>query len=259
MDLGLAGRKAIVCASSAGLGKACALALAREGCEVVINGRDSTRLDRAAEEIGTATGARVTPVVADLNERSGRETLLAAGSNADILVNNNAGPDPANFMDLGEDEWRNALEANFLAPVFMIKGVLPGMRRRKFGRIVNITSARVKTPTPTMGLSTSPRAALTAMCKALSLEVAIDNVTLNNLLPERFETERQTFMAERMSKSEGISLDDARARIAESIAAKRMGKPEEFGAACVFLCSVQAGYISGQNLQLDGGSYRGLI
>jgi len=117
----------------------------------------------------------------------------------------------------------------------------------------------MKTPTPTMGLSTSPRAALTAICKALSLEVAVDNVTLNNLLPERFETERQTFMAERMSKSEGISLDDARARIAESIAAKRMGKPEEFGAACVFLCSVQAGYISGQNLQLDGGSYRGLI
>jgi 3-oxoacyl-[acyl-carrier protein] reductase len=259
VDLGLAGRKAIVCASSSGLGKACAVALAREGCTVVVNGRNEERVNATAREISQGTGARAIAVVADLTKATGRELLLAALPEPDILVNNNAGPEPRSFLELGEAEWRDALESNFLAHAYLIRAVLPGMRARKFGRIVNITSARVKSPTPTMALSTSPRAALTALCKAVSLEVAPDNVTLNNILPERFETERQRFMAERMAEADRISIDEARTRIASTIAAKRMGRPEEFGAACAFLCSVHAGYISGQNLQLDGGSYRGLI
>jgi 3-oxoacyl-[acyl-carrier protein] reductase len=259
VDLGIKGRRAVICASSAGLGKACALALAREGCEVVVNGRDQTRLLATAREIESVTGSVVHAVVADLNTEDGRAALLEAGGASDILVNNNAGPEPKSFLDIDRREWLAAFEANFFAAAFMIKGVVSGMRARKFGRIVNITSARVKSPTPAMGLSTSPRTALTALCKSLSLEVAVDNVTINNLLPERFETERQRFMAERLVQTEGIPLAEARRKIAESIAAKRMGDPVEFGDACAFLCSAQAGYISGQNLQLDGGTYRGLI
>jgi 3-oxoacyl-[acyl-carrier protein] reductase len=235
------------------------MALAREGCVVAVNGRNEERVNATAREISACTGSRAIAVVADVTTSAGRERLLAALPEPDILINNNAGPEPGSFLELGEKEWRDALEANFLAHAFLIRAVLPGMRARKFGRIVNITSARVKSPTPTMTLSTSPRAALTALCKALSLEVAPDNVTLNNILPERFETERQRFMAERLSQSDHISIDEARARLASTIAAKRMGKPEELGAACAFLCSAHAGYISGQNLQLDGGSYRGLI
>jgi 3-oxoacyl-[acyl-carrier protein] reductase len=259
MDLGLTGRRAIVCASSAGLGRACATALAREGCHVIINGRDSQRLEEAAREIATSIGVNVTPVAADLDTDEGRRCLIAACPDADILVTNNAGPDPGQFIDWDRADWMRAIESNFFAPMFMIRALLPGMRTRGFGRIVNITSARVKSPTPTMGLSTSPRAALTALCKSVSLDVAADNVTINNLLPERFETDRQIFMAKRLMASENLSYADACRRIAETIAAKRMGRPEEFGDTCAFLCSTQAGYISGQNLQLDGGSYRGLI
>jgi 3-oxoacyl-[acyl-carrier protein] reductase len=235
------------------------MALAGEGCTVVVNGRNEERVTATAREIEQTTGVRPIPVVADITQAAGRKALLAALPEPDILVNNNAGPEPRSFLEIGEAEWRDALEANFLAHAFLIRAVLPGMRARKFGRIVNITSARVKSPTPTMALSTSARAALTALCKAVSLEVAPDNVTLNNLLPERFETERQRFMAERLSQADSIPMDEARARIAATIAAKRMGQPEEFGAACAFLCGNHAGYISGQNMQLDGGSYRGLI
>jgi 3-oxoacyl-[acyl-carrier protein] reductase len=259
MKLGLEGRTAVVCASSDGLGKACATSLAREGCAVIINGRDPERLQAAADEIRSATGATVKPVRADLNTEAGRSALAAAGAGASILINNNAGPEPGPFLGFEREDWEGAMEANFYAPVFMIKALLPGMRARKFGRIVNITSARVKSPTPTMALSTAPRAGLTALARSLALDVAIDNVTVNNLLPERFATQRQVEMAHRMVKERGISYDEAIAAIAETIAAKRLGKPEEFGDTCAFLCSMQAGYISGQNLQLDGGSYRGLI
>jgi 3-oxoacyl-[acyl-carrier protein] reductase len=151
------------------------------------------------------------------------------------------------------------LEANMLAPILLIRAVLPGMRERRFGRIVNITSAMVKSPRAHMGLSTAARTGLTALCKSLVPEVARDNVTINNLLPERIDTGRQRFMAERMMKAENISYEEARSRIVDTIAAKRFGKPSEFGDACAFLCSAQAGFISGQNLQLDGGSYGGLI
>ena len=259
MDLGLGGRKAILCASSRGLGKACALALAREGCSVVINGLDADRLALAAQEIREATGAQVTPVRADINTEEGRAALIAACPDADILVNNNSGPPPGKLQDWDHAQWLQAVEANMLAPIFMMKAVLPGMQARKFGRIVNITSAMVKSPRAHMGLSTSCRTALTALAKAVSRDVAVDNVTINNLLPERIDTDRQKFMAERMMKLDNITREEARRRMAESLPARRLGTPEEFGDACAYLCSAQAGFITGQNLQLDGGGYNGLI
>jgi 3-oxoacyl-[acyl-carrier protein] reductase len=245
MDLGLAGRKAIVCASSRGLGRACARALAAEGVEVVVNGRDAERLATTAEDIRRETGARVTAVAADLCTESGREKLLAAC--------------PGRFQDWDRARWLEALEANFLAPVLMLRAVLGGMRARRFGRVVNITSAMVKSPLGPMGLSTAARSALTAVCKGLSKEAARDNVTINNLLPERIDTDRQRFMAELRAKTGGVPLAQAYAEIAASIPAGRLGTPEEFGAACAFLCSAGAGYICGQNLQLDGGAYAGLV
>lgn len=259
MDLGLTGRKAIVCASSRGLGRACASALAAEGVAVVINGRDAERLAATAEELRAASGVSITAVVADLNTESGRAALLAACPEPDILVNNNGGPPPGRFEDWDHAAWLAGLEANLLAPVMMIRGVIGGMRARRFGRIVNITSAMVKAPHSLMGLSTAARSALTAVCKGLSREVAADNVTINNLLPERIDTDRQRFMAELRSTMGGITLEEAYAEIAASIAAGRLGTPEEFGAACAFLCSARAGYVSGQNLQLDGGTYPGLL
>jgi len=259
MDLDIAGRKAIVCASTQGLGRACATALAREGCVVTINGRSAERAQQIAREITAETGATVHGVGADITTEAGRAALLAACPDADILVNNNAGPPPGKLADWDHDQWLGALESNMLAPALLIRALVPGMRARKFGRIVNITSAMVKSPRPMMALSTGARAGLTAFCKSLSLDVAVDNVTINNLLPERIDTPRQKFMADRMVREQGISFEQARVQIAESIAAKRFGTPKEFGDACAYLCSVQAGFISGQNLQVDGGSYAGLV
>ena len=258
MDLGINGRRALVCASSSGLGLACATALAREGCEVWLNGRHPERLAQARAQVA-AGGATVHAVAADLVTPAGRDALLAACPEPDILVNNNAGPPPGELADWDHAAWIAALEANLLAPLLLVRAVLPGMRARRFGRIVNITSAMVKSPRATMALSTTARTGLTAFCKAISFEAAADNVTINNLLPERIDTPRQQQMAERLMQRDGIGLDEARRRIAMSIAARRMGRPEEFGDACAFLCAAQAGFISGQNLQLDGGSYPGLI
>ncbi|MGB1087060.1 MAG: SDR family NAD(P)-dependent oxidoreductase, partial [Alphaproteobacteria bacterium] len=242
MDLGLNNKKAIVCASSRGLGKACALSLAREGVDVVINGRTEENLQSAAAEISALKAGKVTTVLADINTADGRAALLAACPAPDILVNNNEGPPPGLFNDWGESDWQAALQANLLAPVALIQAVLPGMQERKFGRIVNITSAMVKAPNVFMGLSTTARSGLTAMCKGLSGTVAQDNVTLNNILPERFDTDRQKQMAEIAVAMRGITLEEARAEIANTIAAKRMGEPHEFGDACAYLCSAQAGY-----------------
>ncbi len=259
MDLGIKNKKALVCASSQGLGLACALALAREGCQVMINGRAAQRLSTARSQIERETGVIVATQVADITTESGRMALLDACPELDILINNNAGPAPGVLADWDHATWINALEANMLAPILLIRGFLPGMRQRKFGRIVNITSAMVKSPRPHMALSTTARTGLTAFSKSLSLEVAVDNVTLNNLLPERIDTPRQKFMAERLMKLHGIDMAQARQRIVETVAAKRFGTSKEFGDACAYLCSVQAGFISGQNLQLDGGSYAGLV
>jgi len=259
MDLGIKGRKAVVCASSQGLGLACATALAREGCSVFINGRNAERLAAARAQIEQETGVRVQTVTADISTEAGRQALFDACPEADILVNNNAGPQPGKLADWDHAAWIAALESNMLAPILLIRAFIPGMRARKFGRIVNITSAMVKSPRPHMALSTTARTGLTAFSKSLSLEAAVDNVTINNLLPERIDTPRQQFMAERWMKQYNIDMAEARRRITETVAAKRFGTPREFSDACAFLCSDQAGFISGQNLQLDGGSYHGLI
>ena len=259
MDLGIKGRKAVVCASSQGLGLACATSLAREGCEVWINGRTEAKLIEAAAQIEALTGHRPQVIVADITQEQGRAAIVAACPEADILVNNNAGPEPGKIADWSEQDWRDAVEGNMLAPIMLIKSSVPGMRARKFGRVINITSAMVKSPSATMGLSAAVRTGLTALSKSVQKDSVVDNVTINNLLPERFDTDRQRFMAERMSQRESITVDEARQRIANTIAAKRFGKPQEFGDACAYLCSAQASFISGQNMQLDGGSYAGLV
>ena len=260
MDLGLKGRKALVCASSQGIGLACATALAREGCAVVLNGRDEAKLAQAAAQVREKGGAvEVRWVAGDLTTEEGRATIVAACPDADILINNNAGPKPGKFQEWDHARWLAALEGNLLAPVFMIHALLPGMRDRKFGRIVNITSAMVKAPRPHQGLSTAARSGLTALCKAISREAVADNVTINNILPERIDTPRTKYLAERMMAQQGITFEEAMRQIVATIPAGRMGRPEELADACAFLCSAQAGYICGQNLQLDGGAYPGLI
>jgi 3-oxoacyl-[acyl-carrier protein] reductase len=260
MDLGIKGRRAFVSASSQGLGFACAQALASEGVAVVLNGRNTEKLEAAAQTLRCLVpGAEVSVIAADLSTKEGREAILAAYPEVDILVNNNAGPPPGKLDEWDESALLGALGANMIPAVQLMRAWIPGMRQRKFGRVVNITSAMVKSPHYIMGLSTSARTALTAISKAISVDVVVDNVTINNLLPERIDTPRQEFMAQRLIAEHGIDREEARRRIAATINAKRLGRPEEFGAACAFLCSTYASYISGQNLQLDGGSYEGLI
>ena len=260
MDLGLAGRTAFVAASSQGLGYACALSLAREGVSVTLNGRDEGKLAVVAGALRhEVPGASVAWVAADLTTKEGRAAIVATVPAVDILVNNNAGPPPGVLQDWDEDALVGALRANMVPGVELMRVYVPGMRARKFGRVVNITSAMVKSPAYDMGLSTSARAALTAISKSISKDVASDNVTINNLLPERFDTPRQEFMVQRRMVAQGVGRAEARRQIESTIAAGRLGRPEELGDACAFLCSAQAGYISGQNLQLDGGSYQGLV
>ncbi len=259
MDLGISGRKAIVCASSRGLGRACAEALLKEGVEVIINGREAARLEAAVQELSQSTGGKVRGVVADVTTAEGRAALLAACPSPDILVNNNAGPDPRDFLTNDEAVWMGALEANMVAPMMLVRAVLPGMIERKFGRIINITSAMVTTPRPHMTLSSGARAGLTAAMKGLSFEVAKHNVTINNMLPERIDTARQHQMAKVQMKRRGITYEQARKEQVESIAAKRLGLPSEFGATCAFICSAHAGFMSGMNIHLDGGSYPALV
>jgi 3-oxoacyl-[acyl-carrier protein] reductase len=259
MDLGIRDRQAIVCASSRGLGRACAEALAREGVHVTLNGRDPASLKEAVDAIAAEHGVRVEGVAGDIAAEKTQQALLHACPTPDILVNNNGGPPPGRFADWDRDAWVGALDANMLAPLAMIRAVLAGMCERGFGRIVNITSAMVKTPLSPMGLSTGARTGLTSVSKALSRDVAHANVTINNLLPERIDTSRQRGMAEVHAKLAGISIEQAYEAMKASIAAGRLGRPEELGDACAFLCSAQAGFISGQNLQLDGGTYAGLL
>jgi len=259
MDLGIKGKKAIVCASSKGLGKACAKALMEEGVSVVINARGEDALKETFKELCEIDKDRISMVVADLDTEEGRNRIIESCPEADILINNNSGPPPVNFLESDKNLWMKALDSNMLSAIFMIKDLLPGMTERKFGRIINITSAMVKSPHPLMSLSTSARTGLTAFSKGISKDVAKHNVTINNLLPERFDTDRQVFMTEMLMENQNISREEARSQIASSIAANRFGKPEEFGATCAFLCSEQASFISGQNIQLDGGSYEGLI
>lgn len=259
MDLGIAGRHAIVCASSQGLGFACAVSLAREGVHVTLNGRDPEPLADAVERLAAAHPVDVGSVTGDIADPATQAALLSACPTPDILVNNNGGPAPGRFADWDREAWIAALDANMLAPLAMIRAVLDGMVDRRFGRIVNITSAMVKTPLSPMGLSTGARAGLTSVAKALSKDVARANVTINNLLPERIDTGRQRQMAELHASLADITVEQAYEHMASTIAAGRLGRPEEVGDACAYLCSAQAGFLSGQNLQLDGGSYGGLL
>jgi 3-oxoacyl-[acyl-carrier protein] reductase len=259
MDLGLSGRSAIVCGSSRGLGRACAEALVREGVDVLVTGRTTGDVETAVAALANLGGGRAKGLTCDVTSRAGREAIVAGLPNADILVNNSAGPPPKAFLDTDGEDWPPAVERYMIAPLLLTQSLLPGMIARKFGRIVNITSAMVTTPRPHMSVSAGSRAGLTAAMKAISLDVARYNVTINNLLPERIDTDRQVFMAKETARRDKISFEEARERQVQSIAAKRLGRPEEFGAACAFLCSALAGFISGQNLHLDGGSYPALI
>ncbi len=260
MDLGISQRRAIVTASSAGLGFACAQALVREGVHVVINGRDRDNLEAAALQLRDLGAVdQVIAVCGNIENESTRAALFAACPAPDILVNNNGGPNPGRFGEWKRDDWIAAIDSNMLAPIAMIQGSIDGMVQRQFGRIVNITSAMVKSPRSPMGLSSAARTGLTAVCKGLSRDVAHANVTINNLLPERIDTGRQRQMAELAVTFKGITLEEAYDDIAQTIAAKRLGRPDEFGAACAFLCSAHAGFISGQNIGIDGGTYEGLI
>jgi 3-oxoacyl-[acyl-carrier protein] reductase len=259
MNLGIEGRTAIVCGSSQGLGLACAQALVSEGVSVVLNGRDEIKLEKTAADLRKAAQGKVTAVAADIATTEGRERLVAAAPLCDILINNNGGPKPGYFADVDHDTWIEVLEANMIAPLMLTRAVLPGMKERRFGRIINITSAMVTTPRPHMAPSAGARSGLTGAMKALALEVARFNITINNLLPERFDTDRQHQMAKAAMARENISYEEARARQVASIAAKRLGDPKEFGATCAFLCSAYAGFMSGQNIHLDGGSYPALV
>jgi 3-oxoacyl-[acyl-carrier protein] reductase len=261
MDLGIAGRRGIVCASSQGLGRACAEALAREGVNVVVNGRDQEKLAKAAGEIRALPGLEreVVPVVADITTEEGRLSLLAACPEPDILVTNNRGPTPGPLPDMSPELFEEALTLHYRAPLALLAGVLPGMKTRGWGRIVNITSAMVTTPHEFMISSAGARAGLTASMKAASFDAIAHGVTINNLLPERFATQRQIDNANRVVAQRGITFDEAWAEQAATIPAGRHGKPEEFGATCAFVCSVHASFMSGMNVHLDGGSYPGLV
>jgi 3-oxoacyl-[acyl-carrier protein] reductase len=260
MDLGIAGRKAIVCASSRGLGRACAEALAAEGVSVVLNGIDPARLESVAAEVRAAyPKVEIKAVVADVTTAQGRAALLAACPEPDMLINNVGGPPVMPPLDATETQWLSALNNVLMSAVLLTRAVVPGMVERGFGRVINITSGQVTAPRGEMTLSAAPRAALTAFMKGLSLDVMQHNVTINNLLPERFATDRQRDHARRVSIEKGIPLEQALRERGSTVAAKRLGEPVEFGATCAFYCSAHAGYMSGQNVHLDGGSYPGLV
>ena len=252
MDLGISGRTAVVCASSKGLGKGCAAALASAGCRVIINGRDAASLEVTRAELAKL-GGEVIAVVADVGTAEGRAALLEAAGNVDILVNNNAGPPFRDFREISDEAMLAGVNANMLTPIALIRAVIDGMAERQFGRIVNLTSSSVKAPLAGLDLSSGARAGLTAFVAGIARTVADKNVTINGILPGSFDTDRLRSGFERTSRNEGISIEEARQRSASRIPAKRFGTPDEFGALCAFLCSAQAGYITGQSILIDGG------
>jgi 3-oxoacyl-[acyl-carrier protein] reductase len=255
MDFGIAGRKAIVCAASKGLGRACAMSLAREGVELVITARTKETLEQTAEEIRSATGAKVIAVAGDITTEAGRAAALAACPEPDILVNNAGGPPPGDFREWTRDDWIKAVDANMLTPIFLIKATVDGMCARGFGRIVNITSGSVKSPIPQLGMSNGARAGLTGFCAGLARQVARHNVTINALLPGPFLTDRLRSGAAHAARAAGRSVEEELAERAKSTPAGRVGDPAEFGDACAFLCAASSGFIVGQNLLLDGGAF----
>ncbi len=257
MDLGIRGRTAIVCASSQGLGRACALALAEAGVSLVINGRNRTLLDRTATEIRQATGAEVTPVLADVSTLEGQAALLAICPTPDILINNNGGPPFRDFRELDRQAMLTGVTMNMVTPIELIQKVMDPMIARGFGRIVNITSISVKMPVAGLDLSSAARAGLTAFVAGVARKVADKNVTINNLMPGSFDTQRLRGGFAASSKKTGKPETAVAAQAMAEIPAKRFGTPAELGQTCAFLCSVHAGYITGQNILLDGGAYPG--
>jgi 3-oxoacyl-[acyl-carrier protein] reductase len=257
MDMGLRGKSALVCASSKGLGRGCAFSLAREGVNLVITARGKEALEKTAEEIRAATGVRVTTVACDITTDSGRALALAACPNPDILINNAGGPPPGDFRNWTRDTWIAALDANMLTPIELIKATVDGMMARKFGRIVNITSSSVKAPIEILGLSNGARSGLTGFVAGIARKTVAHNVTINNLLPGSFDTDRIRTTCETLAKNRGVSVEVIRKERMALCPAGRFGDPAEFGDACAYLCSAQAGYVTGQNFLIDGGSYPG--
>ena len=259
MELGISGRKALVCGASAGLGLACAQALAREGVELVIAARTEGPLREAAQALGAIGSAPVAWVAADVTTAQGRARIFAAHRDFDIIVTNAGGPAPGDFRNWERDTWLAALDANMLAPIALIRQVVDGMMARGFGRIVNITSSAVKSPVDGLGLSTGARCGLTGFVAGLARTTVANGVTINNLLPGTFDTQRLAGNFAAQAKRDGLDVESVRAQRIAKHPAKRLGRPEEFGAACAFLCSAHAGYINGQNLLLDGGSFPGTM
>jgi 3-oxoacyl-[acyl-carrier protein] reductase len=259
MDLGLQGRKALVCGASKGLGRGCAEALAMEGVHVTIVARNAQALEATAEEIRkkAAAGATVTAVACDITTPEGRAKALAACPQPDILVTNAGGPPPGDFRDWNRDAWIAALDANMLTPIELIKATVDGMMNRKFGRIINITSSAVKAPIDILGLSNGARSGLTGFVAGVARKTVANNVTINNLLPGPFDTDRLAATMAGAAKASGKTVDEVKDIRRKQNPAQRFGTPAEFGAFCAFLCSVHAGYMTGQNILLDGGAYPG--
>ena len=269
MDLGIQGRRAIVCASSKGLGRACAEALAAAGVDLVLNARNRDTLDQTAEAIRTTHGVSVTAIAADITTDEGRAAVLTACADPDILVNNAGGPPPGDFRNWSREDWLAALDANMLTPIELIKATVDGMMARGFGRIVNITSSSVKAPIEVLGLSNGARSGLTGFVAGIARKTVRHNVTINNLLPGSFATDRLESFIHATAKAliawsavppgadDATSRDAAVKELEAETPAGRFGHPPEFGAACAFLCSVHAGYVTGQNWLLDGGAYPG--
>jgi len=255
MDMGLRGRKAIVCASTRGLGRACAIALAREGVDVTINGRDEGRLTEVAQDIMSEFGVRVTAAAGDVGSPQVRAALLRACPDPDILINNNSGPPVKDFRDLTQADVAAGVNANMYAPIAMIQAVIEGMQQRKFGRIVNITSGSVKMPLQGLELSSGARAGLTSFVAGVARQVAADNVTINCVLPGAFDTDRLRAASQTQAQMRGVAVEALQEERMQAIPARRFGRPEEFGALCAFLASAYAGYITGQNLLIDGGAF----
>lgn len=259
MDLGIKGKRAVVCASSKGLGLGCARALAGEGVHLVMNARGAEALEQAADAIRSEFGVEVATVAADVTTAEGQAALIEAAGDADILVTNAGGPPPGMWHDWDREDFIKALDANMLTPIALIKALVPGMMARGWGRVVNITSQSVKAPIPQLGLSNAARTGLTGYVAGTARQVAEKGVTINNLLPGIHATDRADALDGGVVEREGITMEEARARRAANIPARRYGTADEFGAACAFLCSQHSGFIVGQNILLDGGGTNATI
>ncbi len=255
MDLGIKGKKAIVCASSEGLGRGCAMALAEAGCDVVINGRTQKNVEATASEIAKTYGVTATPVAVDVSTAEGQQALLTACPSPDILINNNGGPPRRNFTELNRDMMIEGVVQNMITPIELIQGVADGMAERGFGRIVNITSLSVLMPIEGLDLSSGARAGLSAFLAGVRPLYAAKNVTMNNLLPGKMDTKRLQGGLKAAAEARGVDYDAVANAQKDEIPAKRFGNPEEFGQTCAFLCSAHAGYITGQNILMDGGLF----